>query len=55
MMNLLLFLPVTSQVCDLVSAPTEVSFLVLQKAVWPGGLLGLGAQHASRLVAGVVH
>lgn len=54
-MNLLPFLPVTSQVCGLVSAPTEVSFLVFQKAVWPGGLEGLlGAERADRLVAGAV-
>jgi len=42
-----------SQFCDLVSAPTEVSFLVFQKAVQPGGLTGsLGAEHAGRSVAG---
>ena len=52
-MNLLPFLPMRSQVCDLVSALTEVSFLVFQKAVRPGGLAGLlGAERAGRLVAG---
>lgn len=55
-MNLLLFLPVTSQVCDLVSALTEDSFLVFQKAVPPGGLEGLlGTEHAGRWVAGAAH
>lgn len=39
--NLLYLFPLTSQVCDLVSALMEVSFLVLQKVVQPGGLMGL--------------
>lgn len=52
-MNPLPFFPVMSQVCDLVSALTEVFFLVFQKAVWPSGLAGfLGAKHAGRLVVG---
>lgn len=55
MKNLLHFLPVTSQVCDLVSALMEVSFLVFQKAVQPSGLMGLlGVESAGRLVRGAL-
>lgn len=52
-MNLLPFLPMTSEVCDLVSALTETSFLVFQKAVELGELAGLlAAECVDRLVAG---
>lgn len=55
-MNLLPFLPVTSQLCDLVSAPMEVSFQLFQKAACPGGLADLlGVEHAGRSVAGAAH
>lgn len=42
-MNPLPFVTVMSRVCDLVSALTEVSFLLFQKAVWPGGFAGCRA------------
>lgn len=52
MVNLLPFLLMTSEVCDLVSALMETSFLVFQKAVQPGGLAGLlAAECVDRLVA----
>lgn len=55
MKNLLHFLLVTYQVCDLVSALMEASLLVFQKAVQPGGLMGLlGTESAGRLVTGAL-
>lgn len=46
------FPSLTRQLCDLVSAPTEVSLLVFQKAVQSGGLVLAGCRCAGRLVAG---
>lgn len=55
MKNLLHFILLTSQVCDLVSALMKVSFLVFQKVVQPGGLMGLlGTESAGRLVTGAL-